>query len=480
MYNVGDDSPVHGLMPPIMDNKSPQPIISSERYRLLPSARRGSAAGTILAFDKDKNRNVVLIESRKSASTAGAEGLDDRASALTSLSHVSLVNVWDVYSEGDRKFLVAEPVEGRNLAELFSKERTPALSNILVWADDLFDLLIYLHSRPEPFIHGDIHPENVWLTISSRVKLNFPSFRRTNREVPGEDGKNVDVSLPYRSLENVWEDLDGATKFVISRGFADAPIDEMLKSTADERADIYSLAATLYFAMTRVKPVDAMTRTVTILDGSDDPVRPVFELNSDVSEAISDVIMRGFAVKRADRYQTAYEMRMALLSATEPHFDNLTRLPNDVQFVIHLRSIIDRINGGEETSFVVMLIELDNLKAVYERLGRLAADEVMIRLADRIKSSVRINDIIGRVSENTFALLLFEAGTASDIVNIAARVQTRLAEPVTIDNERIEISSSAGVSSSSSVKKEPRQFLVEASSAVVDSRNTGPNSCAIS
>jgi len=461
-----------------MDRNVAEPIISDQRYRLLPHARRSAITGTYSAYDIVNKRNVVLLEldyrSENESIHLSSDDLSFDAWKLTELDHVSLINVWDFVIEAERSFLVFEPIEGRNFAELFSKERSPALSNVLQWADDLFDVLIYLHTRSEPFIHDDINPSSVWLTFSAKIKLNFPSVQRSAREELASAGDDPNSLLPYRSIEYLWDDLDIATKMVISRGFGDAPVDELLKEKADERSDIYSLSATLYYALTKVAPCDVMTRTISILDGSSDPLTPIHELNSDISEPISNVIMRGLATKRADRYNSAYEMRMELLTATEPLFDNLTRLPNETQFMTHLRSTIDRYPENEQGKYVVMVIELDDVNEIYGRFGRLSGDQVFIAASDRLKSGVRINDIIGRLALNKFAVLLFDAGSVSDLETISNRVQKRLAEPLDIDDSVVAITSSIGISNSIAAN-EPEQLLFEAGAAAQASKELGPN-----
>src|SRR4029079_10560921 len=101
---------------------------------------------------------------------------------LTELDHASLVRTFDYFVENGRTFLATEPIEARNFAELFSRERAPALSNILQWSDDLFDFLIYLHSRSDRLLHNDITPHNVWLTMSSNIKLVRPSTHSSAKQ----------------------------------------------------------------------------------------------------------------------------------------------------------------------------------------------------------------------------------------------------------------------------------------------------------
>ena len=266
---------------------------------------------------------------------------------------------------------------------------------------------------------------------------------------------------------------------VISRGFDDAPFDELLGSKPDVRSDLYSLSATLYFAMTRIRPTDAMTRTVNILDGAADPLHAVCELDRSISEPISKVIMRGLSIKRAERYHSAYEMRMELAAATAPFFDSLTRLPNDVQFSTHLRSTIEQSDGRDQARFAVMLLELDEIDDIFERFAPLLWNEAVFRLSERIRSSVRINDVVGRIAKHTFALILYESGSPSDVLRIAARIQSRISESLVVEGTSIQMKSSAGTSLSGAPGKAADSYLREAATAVKTARTSGSNSSAI-
>lgn len=478
MYNDRNRSEVHGLLSPIMDEDAVVPALGT-RYRLLPFAERSSFSGGRVAYDIQQKHNVVLFELPGGDESSSSLEAADRIDQLVDLDHPSLIKVFDYFVDDGRTFLAIEPLDARNFLDLFSRERTPALSNILQWSDDLFEALIYLHSRPEPFIHNDITPSNVWLTLSSKLKLSFPAPRRSAKTDLSLGAEGRPSSIQYRSLEYLWADIDQTTKLVISRGFDDAPFDELLGSKPDERSDIYSLSATLYFAMTKAAPVDAMTRTVNVLGGSGDPVRPVFELNHNISESLSNVIMRGLSIKRAERYHSAYEMRMDLASATAPHFDSLTRLPNEDQFTRHLRSSIEPPESGDRAKFAVMLINLNDVDLMFEALGPLLGNETLFKVSEKIRLGVRINDVVGRVGPHTFGLILYEAGTPSDILRIAARIQSRISEPLNVEGTTIQMTSCAGTSVSDSIEKTAESYFAEATAAVETARASGPNSSSI-
>jgi serine/threonine protein kinase len=91
---------------------------------------------------------------------------------------------------------------------------------------------------------------------------------------------------------------------------------EQIRGTGtNPRSDIYSLSATLYQLLTNVIPPETLVRAEALLDESPDPIKPVNELNEEVSQAVSDIILKGMAVSQEKRFSDAREMQKALRGA---------------------------------------------------------------------------------------------------------------------------------------------------------------------
>jgi diguanylate cyclase (GGDEF)-like protein len=97
----------------------------------------------------------------------------------------------------------------------------------------------------------------------------------------------------------------------------------------------------------------------------------------------------------------AVERELAYQSRTDP----LTGLLNRRGFLEELPRHIDRLER-EQFSGTLMLVDLDGLRAVNERLGLLAGDRVLVVLGKILRVAVRPTDLIARLGADDFALWL--------------------------------------------------------------------------
>ena len=97
--------------------------------------------------------------------------------------------------------------------------------------------------------------------------------------------------------------------------------------------------------MTNVVPADALSRADVMLNGMDDPIETLTELNPEISPAVSAVILKGLEVSQEKRYATAGEMQKALRSAyaqvqTAMAADTVVINANDFGNDVHMLSLI--------------------------------------------------------------------------------------------------------------------------------------------
>src|SRR4030065_1884533 len=97
------------------------------------------------------------------------------ATVLARLDHPNLPKVSDFFSIGPRDYLAMDFVPGNDLRTLMMEARQRGVflpeTEVLSWANQLSDALIYLHSQTPPILHRDIKPSNLKVTPSGLIKL---------------------------------------------------------------------------------------------------------------------------------------------------------------------------------------------------------------------------------------------------------------------------------------------------------------------
>jgi diguanylate cyclase (GGDEF)-like protein/PAS domain S-box-containing protein len=155
-------------------------------------------------------------------------------------------------------------------------------------------------------------------------------------------------------------------------------------------------------------------------------------------------------------------------------YDPLTRIPNR-QFVES--SLDDAIRSAEESGqpLAVVFLDLDEFKAVNDTLGHAAGDRVLRTLAERLRSAVRSEDIVGRIGGDEFVAICASAD-AEGAASIAERIRARSREPMPTDTVAVHVSVSIGLAvydPSRDPRPTPDQMLIRADGAMYVSKESG-------
>ena len=134
------------------------------------------------------------------------------------------------------------------------------------------------------------------------------------------------------------------------------------------------------------------------------------------------------------------EFRLATLALE----DHLTGLPNRRA----LDGTLERaLAQGERTDerVGILLLDLDGFKAVNDRLGHLAGDELLAEAADRLRACVRRSDAVARFGGDEFAVVAAGARTRRQLERLARRIGAALGTPVDLAAGRAEVRVSIGI-----------------------------------
>jgi diguanylate cyclase (GGDEF)-like protein len=92
----------------------------------------------------------------------------------------------------------------------------------------------------------------------------------------------------------------------------------------------------------------------------------------------------------------------------------------------------------------LLFCDIDKFKAVNDRLGHEAGDELIQQVALRLSGSLRPGDLLARFGGDEFVFVLDEIRDLTDLTEAGRRIQLCLADPILLRGERLEVSASIG------------------------------------
>jgi len=261
--------------------------VLNDRYKVLDIAGVGGMGTVYRAQDTNfqANRMVAIKEMISQINDPAVQNsifsiYERESNILATLRHQAIPRIYDYFILNERAYLVMEFINGRNLDHILNETKTflPE-TQIVSWALELCDVLEYLHSnKPEPVIFRDIKPGNVMINSQNHLVL-------------------VDFGIA-----KLFETSKKNT-MVGTQGYSPP---EQYRGLATPQVDLFALGATLHHLLTLKDP------KLEAPFSFDE--RPIAAINPNVSKEFIAVIDKALQYKPEDRWQSAAEMREALIS----------------------------------------------------------------------------------------------------------------------------------------------------------------------
>jgi diguanylate cyclase (GGDEF)-like protein len=194
------------------------------------------------------------------------------------------------------------------------------------------------------------------------------------------------------------------------------------------------------------------------------PVDPIITFGVR-SATLLTILAFGVAFRRAHDRQAAELLRYATTDA-------LTGLSNRRELD---RALIETLGRSEryDRFGALVFIDLDGVKALNDRLGHSAGDELIERVASRIKAHTRIEDTAARLGGDEFVILLSEMGDPKGGEIFARKVLQVLSQPATLGGESVVPSASIGVALFPECGRDPEELLRLADEAMYHAKRAG-------
>ncbi len=120
-----------------------------------------------------------------------------------------------------------------------------------------------------------------------------------------------------------------------------------------------------------------------------------------------------------------------------------------------------------------MFLDLDRFKAVNDNLGHASGDDLLVRMAARLRACFRPEDTVARFAGDEFAILLEDVTNISDVTKIAERAQHDIRLPIELNGHEIFISASIGIAFGTLDHTSPEQILRDADFAMYQAKSNG-------
>ncbi|NQZ09162.1 MAG: GGDEF domain-containing response regulator, partial [Algicola sp.] len=153
--------------------------------------------------------------------------------------------------------------------------------------------------------------------------------------------------------------------------------------------------------------------------------------------------LTAYLLERTLRYSLKskdLEAKLAKLA----HYDGLTGLYNRSLFN---ELLVKAIQQSERTGqkFALVTLDLDNFKFVNDNYGHPAGDQLLTKIARRLKHSIRSSDIVARLGGDEFSLLVKDVANDCDFVRLVENIMAIFQQPIQVDSKSVLVTTSAGI-----------------------------------
>ena len=261
------------------------------RYVLEELIGHGGMATVYRAQDEVLRREVavkVLHEYLVSHDEAVERFLRE-ARMLAAVDSQHIVPIYDVGNDQGSTFLVMKFLKAPTLGSILAEKKRLPPDEAVRMCEQLLCGLEALHALE--LVHRDVKPANIVV----------------------HDGR--DVTLLDLGIVTDPYGHNTLTQGVVLGTAAYMSPEQALGDLVDERSDIYSVGITMFELLTGEVPFSGETTTQVCMKHVHDAPPSPRDLVPDISEALSDVVVRALAKRPEQRFQTANEMREALTDA---------------------------------------------------------------------------------------------------------------------------------------------------------------------
>ena len=273
---------------------------------------QGGFGITYKAFDKTRNEHIVIKEFFPSKMVTRAadnsvlvpyekqelyqnhlRSFCREAKIIHALkAHPNIVKVYFTLEENNTAYYGMELLQGMDFARYLSKNKKLSFEDAYQLLLPVLDALKYVHSQN--VLHRDISPNNIYMSKRDGSGEYVPILIDFGAAHVARSGFTKTFPKAYKLGYSPYEQVSGNT------------------DRQGTWSDVYSMCATLYYAITHTIPPSSSVR---VLDG-DQIVRPS-NMGIKISETQEFVLLRGMSLNTKDRQQTIEQLMTEIQETLE-------------------------------------------------------------------------------------------------------------------------------------------------------------------
>lgn len=262
--------------------------VLDKRYKIVAPIGAGGSSQVYLAQDTALNREVAVkvLDAAAAADPSLRKMFVKEARALASLSHPSIVSVFDVGEVDGLPFIVMEHLPGGSLKQRIERNGPLPVTDAAARTVEIADGLAFAHSRG--IVHADLKPSNILFDSNDHAKICDFGIARIPQEEA--DTPQLFATAMYVAPERV----EG--------------------KAATAATDVYGLGLLLYEMLVGRPPFVSANAAVLLRDHVVRMPVPPSHLRPSIVRELDTIVLKALAKEPRLRYQKASEFATALTS----------------------------------------------------------------------------------------------------------------------------------------------------------------------
>jgi serine/threonine protein kinase len=263
-----------------------------DSFEILSELGRGGMGVVYKARQASMAREVaVKMVNAQEMDAESIQRFAREARAVGQLNHPNIVTVYTIELGQQNPFIVMELVHGKSLSQILKEQGKLTAAEFYSIFDQVLEAIQHTHERE--ITHRDIKPSNIHVTTDGGAKLMDFGIAKS---VGGDSAQKVT-----------------RTGAMVGSPWYMSP-EQCSSQPADKRSDIYSLGCTMYEALTGEAPYKGENPFEVIIQHLHGDLP---SLHGKTSDALANVVAKAMARDPENRFQTASELRAALVEAKQ-------------------------------------------------------------------------------------------------------------------------------------------------------------------